>query len=245
MVKKTTDYSSTIIYKITCKDELVKDVYVGHTTDFVKRKYSHKQDSINGKCKLYAVIRANGGWDNWQMENINFFNCKDLSEAKQREQEYFISLNATLNSVEPFPVREGKKIVKEDDVVITGSTYLYHCDKCKFNCVRKPDWIRHLSTSKHKKRINNDNMLTHIIPKRICSICFKEYKSNVGLWKHKKICVPKVVEQSISQIIEKKDNIIEQLIKENSDFKNIVLEIIKSNSETQKQMLELCKNKIL
>jgi len=190
MVKKTIDYSSTIIYKITCKDELVKDVYVGHTTDFVKRKYSHKQDSINGKSKVYEVIRANGGWDNWQMEIINFFNCKDLSEAKQREQEYFILLSANLNSVEPFPVREGKKkkIVKESvsetsvsetsvsetsvSETSVSEINIYNCIKCKFNCVRKPDWIRHLSTSKHRKRMNNDNTLTHIIPKCICSICF-------------------------------------------------------------------------
>jgi len=242
-MKKETDYSSTIIYKITCKDELVKDVYVGHTTDFVKRKYSHKQDSINSKCKVYAVIRAHGGWDNWQMEIINFFNCKDLSEAKQREQEYFISLNANLNSVEPFPVREGKESVKEDDVVITGSTHLYHCDKCNISCNKTNDWDRHIITKKHLDHFINK---TNLVPLDFtCDNCERIYKSRKGLWKHKKICIPKVVEQSISKIIEKKDNIIEQLIKENSDFKNIVLEFMKSNSEIQKQMLELCKNNTL
>ena len=62
--------------------------------------------SVNYKSKLYEVIRNNGGWNNWNMEIIDFFNCKDHSEARQKEQEYFVSLNATLNSVEPFPTQK-------------------------------------------------------------------------------------------------------------------------------------------
>ena len=95
------DYSNTIIYKITCKDTQVTDVYVGHTTNFVQRKYSHRQNCKNNNCKLYEVIRANGGWSNWSMDIINFFNCKDLYEARIKEQEYFLLLRATLNSNEP------------------------------------------------------------------------------------------------------------------------------------------------
>ena len=79
MPKIEIDYSNTIIYKIICKDSNVTDVYVGHTTNFVQRKYAHKQGCINNKspnykCKLYEVIRNNNGWDNWHMEIVNFFN---------------------------------------------------------------------------------------------------------------------------------------------------------------------------
>jgi hypothetical protein len=35
---------------------------------------------------------------------------------------------------------------------------------------------------------------------------------------------------------------MEELIKENKDFKNVILELMKSNSDLQKQMLEVCKN---
>ena len=34
MPRKEIDYSKTVIYKIVCNDLNVKDVYVGHTTDF-------------------------------------------------------------------------------------------------------------------------------------------------------------------------------------------------------------------
>ena len=77
MPKNEIDYSNTIIYKITCKDTNITDVYVGHTTNFVQRKHAHKQNCINDKAsnykyKLYEVIRDNGGWNNWKMEIIHF-----------------------------------------------------------------------------------------------------------------------------------------------------------------------------
>ena len=49
MPKNEIDYSNTVIYKITCRDLNIKDLYVGHTTNFVQRKYSHKQSCINSK----------------------------------------------------------------------------------------------------------------------------------------------------------------------------------------------------
>ena len=108
MPKTLIDYSNTVIYKITCNDTSVKDVYVGHTTNFVQRKYAHKQNCINSKstnhkCKLYSIIRANGGWTNWTIEIVQIFNCNDHYEARIKEQEYFILLNATLNSIETMP----------------------------------------------------------------------------------------------------------------------------------------------
>lgn len=108
MPKTEINYSNTIIYKITCEDKSIKDVYVGHTTNFVQRKYAHKQGCINPKstnhkCKLYSTIRENGGWTNWTMEIVKIVNCNDHFEARIKEQEYFVLLNATLNSIETMP----------------------------------------------------------------------------------------------------------------------------------------------
>jgi len=88
MPKITTeiDYSNTIIYKIACLDTSVKDLYVGHTTNFVQRKHAHKQScgnpkSPNHNCKLYTIIRENGGWTSWRMEIVNFLTA--IINAKQ------------------------------------------------------------------------------------------------------------------------------------------------------------------
>ena len=53
MPKHNTDFSKTKIYKIVCKDLNVPDVYVGHTTDFTRRKCKHKQDCNNPEAKNY------------------------------------------------------------------------------------------------------------------------------------------------------------------------------------------------
>jgi hypothetical protein len=153
MPKTEIDYSNTIIYKITCKDTNIKDIYVGHTTNFVQRKHAHKQSSNNGKsanytCKLYDVIRNNGGWENWKMEIINFFQCHDHYEARQKEQEYFISLHATLNSIEPMPKPKPKEII----VKVKQIKQHFHCAKCNVYCVNLHLFEKHNISKKHLKK---------------------------------------------------------------------------------------------
>jgi hypothetical protein len=155
MPKHEIDYSNTIIYKITCKDSIVSDLYVGHTTNFVQRKHAHKQScinekSLNYKCKLYEVIRNNGGWINWNMEIINFFNCKNHYEARKKEQEYFVSLNATLNSIEPYAIPNPKEIIVKNKIV----KEILHCKECNkyFNNMNLLE--THNKTNKHIKRLD-------------------------------------------------------------------------------------------
>ena len=130
----------------------------------------------------------------------------------------------------------------------TQKRQFFSCEKCTFTCVRKPDWERHIATPKHNKLIIVNNVLIEKTPKHICSACFKEYKSYVGLWKHKKVCLVDVDNQVINNVIieqnvtENNDKVIDILIKENSDFKTIILEFMKNSSDMQKQMIDVCKN---
>jgi len=192
MPKTEIDYSNTIIYKITCKDTNVKDVYVGHTTNFVQRKHAHKQSCINGKsanytCKLYDVIRNNGGWENWKMEIINFFQCHDHYEARQKEQEYFISLHATLNSIEPMP----KPKPKETIVKVKKIKQHFHCAKCDIYCVNLQLFEKHNVSKKHMKKtaVIVENLQKY--PKKFeCKLCdytcmkSSEYNKHVITRKH-------------------------------------------------------------
>ena len=151
MPKVNIDYSNTIIYKITCKDNLCKELYVGHTTNFVQRKYAHKQSCKNDKsaiytCKLYEAIRKHGGWDNWDMEVINFYNCKDHYEARKKENEYINLLNATLNSIQPLPKPKEPviKIKKKID---------NHCEVCNIKVANQQFLEVHNQTKKHNKNM--------------------------------------------------------------------------------------------
>jgi hypothetical protein len=96
------DYSNTVFYKISSKDAAITDVYIGYTTNLVRRKTAHKQGcnnpkSADYKLKVHDVMRHYGGWDNWQFDIIAFHECIDQSDAIIKEKEYIVSYNATLN----------------------------------------------------------------------------------------------------------------------------------------------------
>jgi len=102
MPKTKTNYSKTVIYKIVCDDDNVTELYVGSTTEFVKRKCGHKTSCNNEKdrnynLKLYKMIRYNGGWENWRMIEVEKFPCNDKREAEYREEYWRKNLKAELN----------------------------------------------------------------------------------------------------------------------------------------------------
>jgi hypothetical protein len=106
MPKKEVDYSKTIIYKIVCNDLNIKDCYVGHTTNFIKRKSSHKNKSSKYNLNVYHFIRENGGWDNWTMIEIEKYPCKDSNEARTKERYWYEELKANLNMCKPIMTKE-------------------------------------------------------------------------------------------------------------------------------------------
>jgi len=130
MPKDNIDYSNTIIYKICCKDKTITDTYFGHTTNFTKRKCTHKSNCNTltneqlSKPKIYKIIRENGGWDNWDMVEIAKYNCKDVTEARIKEQLHYEELQSKLNSLQPY-----KHNVD------------YYCSICKLKCNDKMSMI--------------------------------------------------------------------------------------------------------
>jgi hypothetical protein len=208
MPKIDIDYSNTIIYKITCKDSAITHVYVGHTTNFVQRKHAHKQSCISSKspnhnCKVYQVIRDNGGWNNWKMEIINFFDCKDHYEARKKEQEYFISLNANLNSIEPMP--KPKVIVPLKNKKVKE---VFYCSTCKINCNSSKLFEEHNKTKKHLKivEINPENIIKQKKTQCIfsCVLCNyncskkSDYEKHLTTVKHKnKIVVANIQQENV------------------------------------------------
>lgn len=106
MPKQSIDYSNTVIYKLVCKDISISDLYIGHTTQFTKRKSYHKKSC---KCKadkaynyyVYQFIRAHGGMENWDMIEVEIYPCENKNEACIRERYWMETLCATLNKVIP------------------------------------------------------------------------------------------------------------------------------------------------
>ena len=65
MAPTNIDYSNTCFYKICCKDLDITDIYVGHTTDFIRRKHKHKytcknENDLHYNHYVYKFIREHG-----------------------------------------------------------------------------------------------------------------------------------------------------------------------------------------
>ena len=100
------DYANTIIYKIVCNDLSITECYVGHTTDFVRRKHNHKNRCRNEtdkkhNLKVYKTIRDTGGWENYSMLEVEKYPCKSSNEACAKEREWFENLCSNLNTCYP------------------------------------------------------------------------------------------------------------------------------------------------
>lgn len=196
MPKIKIDYGHTTIYKISCNDSKVKHVYVGYTTNFIQRKYFHKNNCINHEAtnyddRLYAVIRKHGGWENWKMENIHVCNCEDYNAAKKVTQEYVVMLRATLNSIEltpsngllPTMVTESTDACKKTNIKTKNpkNPLTFFCDICDYVTSNKKDFNKHINTIKH---INNKKSTEHNM---ICE-CGKTYINRSSLFNHRKVC---------------------------------------------------------
>ncbi|MHA2181715.1 MAG: GIY-YIG nuclease family protein [Promethearchaeota archaeon] len=109
-------YQNGVIYKIVCNDSNIKDCYVGSCCNFNKRKSQHKSDcnNENGKSynyRVYQTIRANGGWNNWSMLEVESYSCGTKRQLEARERHWLEELKANLNC--QIPTRTRKEYQKE------------------------------------------------------------------------------------------------------------------------------------
>ena len=161
MPKTPIDYSKSIIYKICCKDPEIKDIYIGSTTNFTKRKNQHKREVKSegrqqSKYKIYQFIKNNGYWENWDMVMIEEYkDCESKLQLEKREREYYDLLKPTLNSQLPNKtIDDGKKYQSE--------FYKKHIERikerkkkkytCCCGCVIVKSYKKgHEQSSKHKR----------------------------------------------------------------------------------------------
>lgn len=106
MPKVPINYKNALIYNLCCNDPNITDIYIGSTTNFYQRKRAHKYscnnpNENNYNLYVYKFIRDNGGWENWRMDLIEFYECKGKLELLKREGELIKNLKPTLNKEIP------------------------------------------------------------------------------------------------------------------------------------------------
>jgi hypothetical protein len=251
MPKTKMDYSNTIIYKIFCKDPSIKEIYIGHTTNFVTRKSAHKSSCKNSNSYIYSYIRAHGGWDNWKILILDDINCKNYEEARKAEQSYIDEYNSELNSTNAYSVKE--KTEKEyNEKEYTYKEYKeykeYTCECCDYKCSRKEHLNKHFATQKHGKTAMSkmckvvDIKVENVSNEKFACLCGKKYNQKFSLVRHQKTCnyrLPVCVEIQkpteatgdmlvmMMEQLNKKDKQMEQVMEQNKQHVELLTNTIK------------------
>jgi hypothetical protein len=113
MPRKPINWANTIIYVIRSLADPTL-IYVGSTTDFIKRKSKHKQDCKSSQIKLYVMIRENGGWDSFVMTEHSLFPCENKRQAEKEEERVRLELQANLNTYRAYITPEQTKEEKKE-----------------------------------------------------------------------------------------------------------------------------------
>lgn len=158
-------------YKLVCNDPSITEFYIGSTVNWRDRKSDHKSSVCNKNHKNYTskkaqTIRANGGWDNWSMIEIERgIYIKRTAEA--HEYDLMAQMKSTMNKNKCF-----------------GAT-----SKCEHGIIK-----RYCKECKGSKICEHNKQKTHCITckggstcehgytnKRICPYC-SPYLCECGVW---------------------------------------------------------------
>ena len=109
---------------------------------------------------------------------------------------------------------------------------IFECKSCDFKCGKNSNYLKHLSTDKHKNRTN----LNVLEPKNakkcqeyICKHCNKNYSARNSLWYHEKKCSmsKKIIEKNE---LELNKDVFMLLVKEHSDLKSMLLKVLENGT---------------
>ncbi len=153
------------IYKIYCKDQNIKDIYIGSTSNFERRTFQHKYCCNNTNSKYYnnykyVFIRENKGWDNWIMKSI--ITCS--KEEQYKMERWHIENVEHTNLNKSIPTRTEKEYYEINKEKVKEYKKQYYennreqikekqREKITCECgvtFRKDNKIRHNKSNKHQ-----------------------------------------------------------------------------------------------
>ena len=120
---------------------------------------------------------------------------------------------------------------------------IFECVICDFRCSKLSNYNNHISTRKHQLEINGNCGIDKTADKYECDICSKEFKTNSGLWKHKRKCsIAQATEISKTNNTPSTDIDKELLIKMLLKNQDIMEGVILKNSDIMDKMIEMMPN---
>ena len=180
------------IYQISCKDDTIKDTYIGSTYNIRERKSHHKSICNNDNSPyytfpVYKFIRNNGGWENWTMTILEQFECDTNMEKLKKERSFFEQFQPSLNTYKPANHQAGDQW---DEVTYKKAYYIENIDHRKeymlkqipcpcCNCmINLAHSSRHYKTTRHMKNLVIKNKTRDTINEM-----YKMHDDNLLAWK--------------------------------------------------------------
>lgn len=133
------------------------------------------------------------------------------------------------------------------------------CESCGFKCSKMSNFTKHLATAKHKMLTNADDLPPNTSKKEPikfnCS-CGKIYGHRQSLYKHKLVCIvktpptnaegplqneiividPSTRRSTLETAIEKRDRIIDEVLKDNQEMKSLIVMLVQKHQENAPNM---------
>ncbi len=181
------NYSKCIIYKITTGD----DIYIGSTTNYTRRKNSHKSCIYNENkrsynIKLYQTIRANDG--EWCMMPLKEFSCENKMQLTIEEQKCADEYKSTLN------MRTcGTGIIRDEYI-----KQYREQNKDDIHKYQKQYYEINKDKKKQYREQNKDKILKHSKEKITCTYCGVCIRRSIIARHHKSKKCQKARETSIN-----------------------------------------------
>ena len=180
MPKEAIKYENIVIYKIVCLLPDINEIYIGITTDIIRRKYYHKiksMDPTNNKYKLYHFINQHGGFNNFDILEIRKYPCINNSEAKAKQYKYIKLLKANLNS---------NNVINKCDNIKTFSNENDHriINITKARAVKQNNDIK---KQEKQKQINDKNKETELYNEQLQKIKAEKKKIKKQLYLQQEI----------------------------------------------------------
>jgi hypothetical protein len=122
------NYGNGLIYKLCCKDPIITDEYIGSTCNKNRRKQQHKCYCNNENMEaynrlVYQFIRANGGFDNFDLIVIEEYPCESKLQLEMKEREYIERLRPTLNKNIPARTLQEYRETHREEILERGKEY--------------------------------------------------------------------------------------------------------------------------
>ena len=156
------DYSKCVIYKLCCNDTSIKEIYIGSTCNFRKRKNDHKsachnENHIGYNFKVYQFIREHGGFQNWQMIMIHEQSVNNKLEKERLERTFIEDLKPSLNCA--IPTRTMKEWRSDNKEHVSEYYKQYYETNKEHKTEYKKEY--YIANKEHKSYLNKQYYETH------------------------------------------------------------------------------------